>query len=144
MASILSLTEFFKIKLNAPMSNNRWSWGAIRDDQSAVYLSIWQDEIRRDIPKDPSSDTWADLLWSEEVWTRVNGATVARNERLKHIDLIKSGVPGFALIKIARDVKAMPREMKEFNSEYLISIMNNFRTTEDGVLQAQLGIKVPL
>jgi hypothetical protein len=144
MASILSLTEFFKIKLNAPMLNNRWSWGAIRDDQSAVYLSIWQDEIRRDIPRDPSSDTWADLLWSEEVWAQVNGATVARNERLKHIDLIKSGLPGFALIKIARDVKAMPREMKEFNSEYLISIMNNFRTTEDGVLQAQLGIKVPL
>jgi len=144
MASILNLTEFFKIKLNAPMLNNRWSWGAIRDDQSAVYLSIWQDEIRRDIPKDPSSNTWADLLWSEEVWAQVNGATVARNERLKHIDLIKSGVPGFALIKIARDVKAMPREMKEFNSEYLISIMNNFRTTEDGVLQAQLGDKVLL
>jgi len=144
MASILSLTEFFKIKLDAPMSNNRWSWGAIRNDQSAVYLSIWQDEIRRDIPKDPSSDTWADLLWSEELWAEVNGATIARNERLKHIDLIKSGLPGFALIKIARDVKAMPREMKEFNSEYLISIKNNFRTTEDGVLQAQLGNKVPL
>ena len=139
MSSILSLTEFFAIKLDAPMLNNRWSWGAVRKDQSAVFLSVWQDEIRRDDPKDPKSSTWADLLWSEEVWSRVNGATMARDERLKHIELIKSGIPGFALVKIARDVSAMPRQMKEFNSEYLISIKNNFRTTEGGVLQVELG-----
>ncbi len=142
MSSILSLTEFFKIKLNAPMLNNRWSWGAVSADKSVVYLSVWQDEIKRDVPKDPASETWVDLLWNEGLWSEVNGASMARDERSTHIELIKSGLPAYALIKIVRDVNAMPRQMKEFNSDYLIAIKNNFRVTEDGVLQAQLGERV--
>ena len=144
MSSILSLTDFYKIKLNAPMLNKRWSWGAIREDQSAVYLSVWQDEIKRDIPKDPTSLTWTNVMWTEEKWAEFTDSTLARNERVKHIELIKSGVPGFALVKVAKDIKAKPRAMKEFNSEYLLSIKNNFRMTENGVLQVQLGDRVPL
>jgi len=144
MASILSLTEFFKVKLNAPMLNNRWSWGSIKLDGSAVILSIWQDEIKRDDPKDPLSPSWVDLLWDEAHWNEVNGSTLARDERIKHIDLIKSGTPGFGLIKVARDINAMPREMKEFNSDYLITLKNNFRTTSNGVLQIELGQKFSL
>ena len=142
MRSILSLTDFYKIKLKAPMHNKRWSWGAVSEDKSAVYLSIWQDEIKRDIPKDPSSFTWTDVMWTEEKWAEFTDSTLARNERVKHVDLIKSGVQGFALVKVAKDVKAKPRAMKEFNSEYLISFKNNFRMTESGVLQVQLGDKV--
>lgn len=144
MASILSLTEFFKIKLNSPMLNNRWSWGAVRPDQSAVFLSVWQDEIKRDDQRDPNSKTWVDLLWDESLWAEVNGASMARDERVSHLNLIKSGIPGYALVKIARDPKAMPRQMKEFNSDYLISIQNNFRVTEGGVVQAQLGERVSI
>lgn len=126
------------------MLNNRWSWGAVSPDSSAVYLSIWQDEIRRDDPKDPKSPTWADLLWEESLWNEVNGASMARNERIQHIDLIKSGIAGYALIKIARDSKVFPREMKEFNSEYLICLKNNFRLTDKGILQVELGERFPL
>ena len=92
MASILSLTEFFEKKLAAPMVNNRWSWGAVKPDGSAVYLSVWQDEIKRDDPKDPKSPTWVDVLWDEKLWSEVSEASTARNERIKHIDLIKSGI----------------------------------------------------
>lgn len=144
MSSILSLTEFFKVKLNSPMLNNRWSWGAVKPDGSAVYLSVWQDEIRRDDPKDPQSPTWADVLWEEALWNEVNGASMARNERIQHIDLLKSGVPGYVLVKIARDAKAMPREMKEFNSQYLIRLKNNFRVTDKGVMQVEMGERFPL
>ena len=144
MSSILSLTDFYKIKLKAPMLNKRWSWGAISEDNSKVYLSIWQDRIKRDIPKDPRSDTWADVLRSEEEWSESTDFALARNERVKHIELIRSGMFGFALVKTAKDVKAKPRVMKEFNSEYLIAIKNNFRMTDTGVLQVQLGDKVPL
>jgi hypothetical protein len=144
MASILSLTEFFKVKLNAPMLNNRWSWGSIKSDGSAVILSVWQDEIKRDDPKDPLSPTWVDLLWDEVHWNEVNGGSLARDERIKHITLIKSGIPGFGLIKVARDIKAMPREMKEFNSDYLLTLKNNFRTTSSGVLQVEIGEKLSI
>lgn len=144
MASILSLTEFFKVKLNAPMLNNRWSWGSIKSDGSAVILSVWQDEIKRDDPKDPLSPTWVDLLWDEVHWNEVNGGSLARDERIKHITLIKSGIPGFGLIKVARDIKAVPREMKEFNSDYLPTLRNNFRITSSGVLQVEIGEKLSI
>jgi len=144
MASILSLTEFFKVKLNSPMLNNRWSWGAVKSDGSAVYLSVWQDEIMRDNPKDPKSTTWVNVLWGEALWNEVNGASMARDERIQHIELLKSGVPGYALVKIAKDVKAMPREMKEFNSEYLICLKNNFRVNDKGILQVELGERFSL
>lgn len=144
MASILSLTEFFKIKLNAPMLNNRWSWGAVRSDQSAVFLSVWQDEIKRDDQRDPNSQTWVDLLWDENVWAEVSGVSMARDERVAHLNLIKSGIPAYALVKIVRDPKALPRQMKEFNSDYLITIKNNFRTTDAGTVQAQLGDRIPV
>ena len=144
MSSILSLTDFYKIKLKSPMLKKRWSWGAVSEDKSAVYLSIWQDEIKRDIPKDPTSLTWTDVMWTEEKWAEFTDSTLARNERVKHVELIKSGVPGFALVTVAKDVKDKPRAMKEFNSEYLPSINNNFRMTENGALQVQLGDKVLL
>ncbi len=142
MASILSISEFYKLKLDAPMLNNRWSWGAIKKDRSAVFLSVWQDEIKRDDPRDPSSSTWVDVLWDEREWMSVNGGANARAERIEHINLIKEGTPAFALIKIAKDVKKMPREMKEFNSEYLIEILNNFRDDKNHRLQVQLGKQI--
>lgn len=144
MTSILSLTEFFENKLEAPMVNNRWSWGAVKPDGSAVYLSIWQDEIKRDDPKDPKSQTWVDVLWDEKLWSGVSEASTARNERIRHIDLIKSGTPAYALIKIAKDPKIIPREMKEFNSDYLVGLKNNFRLTDAGILQVEIGERYPL
>jgi hypothetical protein len=144
MASILSLTEFFEKKLEAPMVNNRWSWGAVKIDGSAVYLSVWQDEIKRDDPKDSKSSTWVDVLWDEKIWSGVSGASTARNERIKHIDLIKSGVPAFVLIKISKDTNIIPREMREFNSEYLVGLKNNFRLTDAGILQGELGDRYPM
>ncbi len=142
MGTILSLSEFYKLKLDAPMINNRWSWGAVKKDNSAVYLSVWQDEIRRDEPKNPDSSTWVDVLWDEDKWRSVNGGETARSERIDHINLIKSGTPAFALIKIAKDTNQIPREMKEFISEYLIEIINNFRTSSDGRVQVEIGKKV--
>ena len=81
-------------------------------------------------------------MWTEEKWAEFTDSTLARYERAKHIELIKSSVPSFAPVKVAKDVKAKTRAMKDFNSEYLISIENNFRFTGSGVLQVQLGDKV--
>jgi len=50
----------------------------------------------------------------------------------------------YALIKIAKDVTAIPRDMKEFNSEYLRIIKNNFFTDKDGRLIAELGDRLPV
>ena len=109
MGSFLSLTEFFKIRLGAPLANTRQSWGAYKSDQTAVYLSVWQDEIKR-----VDGITWVNVLGWDDI-----GSTFGREERIKHLDSIKAGMPAFALIKVAKDIKANPREMKEFKNPCL-------------------------
>jgi hypothetical protein len=84
------------------------------------------------------------VLWDETLWSDVSEASTARNERIKHIELIKMGAPAYALIKIAKDITVIPREMKEFNADYLIVLKNNFRLTGAGILQAELGNRYPL
>jgi len=132
MGSLLSLTEFFKIRLEAPLATTRQSWGAYKSDKSAVYLAIWQDEIKR-----VDGVTWVNVLGWDDI-----GSTFGREERIKHLDSIKAGMPGFALVKVAKDVKANPREMKEFNSDYVIAIKNNFRHPEGEMMQVELGERV--
>lgn len=144
MSSVLSITEFFKIRLNAPLLNSRWSWGAVSADKSAVYLSVWQDEIHRDDPKDPHSPTWVYVLWGEQEWKDKNDGSLARDERVRHLELIKAGTPGYAVVKVAKDVSAMPRQMKEYNSRYLIALKNEFRTDQYGRTQVMLDSKVDL
>jgi hypothetical protein len=34
--------------------------------------------------------------------------------------------------------------MKEFNSDYLVGLKNNFRLTDAGILQAEIGERYPL
>ena len=144
MASILSITEFFKIKLSAPLLNSRWSWGAVKSDGSGVYLSIWQDEIKRDDPKDPQSPTWVNVLWDEKAWIDSGGTSMARDERVRHLDLVKSGVPAYGVIKVAKNIGQRPRQMKEYNSEYLVELKNEFRMTDEGHMLIRVGNKVIL
>ena len=132
MGTLLSLTEFFKMRLGAPLATTRQSWGAYKSDQSAVYLAVWQDEIKR-----VDGVTWVNVLGWDDI-----GSTFGREERIKHLDSIKAGMPAFALIKVAKDVKANPREMKEFNSDYVIAIKNHFRQPEGEMMQVELGERV--
>ena len=133
MSSILSISEFFKIRLNAPLVNTRWSWGALSEDKKKIYLSIWADEITV-----ADGKTWVIILNNDL------NTSPAKQERIDHIDLIKNGLAAYALIKIAKDVTAIPRDMKEFNSEYLRIIKNNFFTDENGRLLAELGDRLPV
>jgi len=134
MGTLLSLTEFFKTRLGAPLTTTRQSWGAYKSDQSAVYLAVWQDEIKR-----VDGVTWVNVLGWDDI-----GSTFGREERIKHLDSIKAGMPAFALIKVAKDVKANPREMKEFNSYYVIAIKNHFREPEGEMMQVELGERIPI
>jgi hypothetical protein len=41
----MTLSQLFE-QLGAPLANVRWSWGAVRESDSAVFLRVWQDECR--------------------------------------------------------------------------------------------------
>lgn len=79
----MNLTELFAY-LGARLANNRWSWGAVRQADGAVFLRVWQDEWQR-----------VDGLCAVRITDNRNFADVPDNlgyaERLRHIDLLRGG-----------------------------------------------------
>jgi hypothetical protein len=41
-----SRAELFSY-IGAPLNNVQWSWGAVRETDSSVFLVVWQDENLR-------------------------------------------------------------------------------------------------
>ena len=103
----MTLTEFFAY-LEAPLANQRWSWGAVRPSDGAVLLRVWQDEQRK-----------MDGAWFTQVtfteFSKENPSSRGYAERLGHVELIRSGAPSYMVMCQARDVHANPREVASFD-----------------------------
>jgi len=124
--SILSHTEFMERRLNAPMKNIQWSYGAV-DSTGVVYLKIWLNEIKN----------YDGTRYSRVMWPNVNKKKPGMDERIKHIELIKNGAKAFGLICI-KDEDSEKLKVKEYRSEYVIELINEFRE-EEGFLLVKLG-----
>jgi hypothetical protein len=104
----MSLTELFK-KVDAPLANQRWSWGALRSDGSVV-LRVWQDR------KEKINDKWHMMIAHHEKYTD-NEDSLGYQERLSHIEAIKAGAKCYMIMCLAKDVDASPRTIKSFNEK---------------------------
>jgi hypothetical protein len=96
----MNKTDLFNY-LGAPLASQRWSWGARRARDGAIFLFTWQDESKK-IDAKP--------------YTLVDNATyvgdavgLGRAERLEHIELIRAGCPSFMVMGLALDPSASPR-----------------------------------
>jgi hypothetical protein len=96
----MNKTDLFKY-LGAPLANQRWSWGARRVRDGAIFLFTWQDESKRIEGKS---------------YTLVDNATyfgdavgLGRAERHEHIDFIREGAPSYMIMGLAVDRTASPR-----------------------------------
>jgi hypothetical protein len=107
----ISPTAFFD-KLKAPLKNARWSWGAVRPD-GAVILRVWLDEIRQKDNREFVPITYNKLFEDQE---RQHAGC---KERLEHLARIKNGAKSYMVICTAKDVAAIPRAIKTFNSNEL-------------------------
>lgn len=102
----MSLTDLFK-KVNAPLVNQRWSWGSIRPDGSVV-LRVWQDR------KEKINGKWYMMIAHHERYVE-NEDNLGYQERLAHIELIKSGAKCYMFMCLAENVNASPRKILSFN-----------------------------
>jgi hypothetical protein len=98
---MLSLTEMFA-SLGAPLANQRWSWGAERQNDGAVFLRVWQDESRK-LDGRRSVRLTANAFFAEKPDNLGNA------ERLRHVELIRSGRPAYLVMCVAVDPKVEPR-----------------------------------
>jgi len=123
----MTLTLFFLL-LGAPLANQRWSWGGVREDGSVV-LRVWRDEIKEGrvcvlrplSPGEAKSD---------------NGY----NERRRHLELIKAGARSHLVMCTAKDVNVRPRTIDGFDTD---SVYVGGELTEiDGEYWLELGGRV--
>jgi hypothetical protein len=86
----MKINAFFEKRLQAPLYNHVWSWGAINRKSGTIFLRVgsgWLDTY-------DDGKEWAVLLhpkWRE----KPNGGL---NERLQHLDLMRDGTPAYAVV----------------------------------------------
>ena len=104
----MSLTDLFK-KLEAPLANQRWSWGSTRPDGSVV-LRVWQDSKEK-------IDDKLHMMIAHDVKYTDNEENLGYQERLGHIEQIKNGAKCFMVMCLAKDPGASRRAIKSFNQK---------------------------
>jgi hypothetical protein len=101
----MSISSLFQ-RLGAPLANNRWSWGAERASDGAVFLRVWQDHK---------------FMEGDRSYFQVDRHTPAEigspglRERLRHIEQIRSGAPCFLVMCRAVDIHVVPRTIQDFD-----------------------------
>ena len=103
----MSITKFFE-RLGAPMKNQRWSWGSIRESDGAVFLKVWKDqqicEHRVRMVRLTHHGAYSD-----------HQNPLGYNERLKHVERVHGGSPCYLIMCRAKDPNASPRKMRNYD-----------------------------
>ena len=109
----LSPTAMFR-KLRAPLTNQFWSWGAVRED-GTVFLRVWQDE------RYPKNGKHFVRLINHAAYAG-NAANLGYQERLRHLQMIKDGAPAYLILCKAVDTNARPREIASFDEREVVKL----------------------
>lgn len=106
----MTISRYFE-KLGAPLVNNRWSWGAVGDDDS-VILRVWQHEKFKN---DRDGKHYYQLTHNELYKNRKDDN--GYQERLAHVRSIIDGSPCYMVMCRAKDPDVIPRKIGSFDTE---------------------------
>jgi hypothetical protein len=104
----MSISGLFR-SFGAPLANNRWSWGAQRDTDGAVFLRVWQDLKFID-----SDGRIYMLIFGPEA--KEPGTNLGYEERRRHTQAIRDGAPCFLVMCTSNDVDAKERTIDGFDA----------------------------
>lgn len=99
----------FFTRLGAPLANVRWSWGAVRRGDGAVFLRVWKDRMRRRDGVD-----FVQVTHNHAYLT--NQKNPGYRERQRHVDLVRAGAPSYLVMCEVEDADATPRKIASFDS----------------------------
>src|SRR4051794_31535353 len=100
----MTMADFFE-SVGAPLRNVRWSWGARRPKDGAIFLRAFKDESYTD----RDGQQWVQIAWQSGV------SGPGWNERQEHIASIVSGAQCLILMCEALDESAVPRKVGAFD-----------------------------
>ena len=130
----MSITKHFK-KLGAPLKNRVWSWGAISNQSSEIFLRVWQDEIR--IIEGKTCVRLTDI-------SKFGGTSdLGYRERLEHIKGVAQGYKCYLIFCVAKDTSVSPRKISSFIESEIFSTGILLRYEHDFWLQFEKGIPTP-
>ena len=95
--------------LGAPLTNFRWSWGAVRSADGAVFLRVWEDHIRTQ-----DGTQFAQLTYHARF--RDHPVNPGHRERLEHVARIREGATCYLILCRAVDATVRPRRIGWFNA----------------------------
>jgi len=130
----MTLSEMFK-RLGAPLVNTRWSWGAIRASDGAVFLRVWQDRVMKHEGKR--------YVLVARIKDRDKAPEkLGQQERLEHIERIREGAACYMVMCLVEDKDAIPRKIKSFNKE---DVFVGGEVIElDSIIYIELADRVPV
>ena len=105
----MSLTAYFE-RLGAPLKNSRWSWGAVRSSDGAVFFRVWQDRKVR-----LGGKTY--MMVTHHAAYVGNEGSPGYRERLEQLELARAGRPVYLVMCLVEDSEARPRTIKSFNKD---------------------------
>lgn len=104
----MSITRLFD-RLGAPLANSRWSWGAHRPSDGAVFLRVWQD-----LKVVEAGLIYAMVESKRPVW---GPSKPGYQERLRHLEMLRNGARCYLIMCTAVDIHAIPRKIEFFNDD---------------------------
>jgi hypothetical protein len=134
MAKPLPISEFFAQTLNAPLRNRIWSWGSVRETDGALFLRCWSDRIIQ-LEGGRAIEV---LRLGQNLLRRKPG----RLERERHVELLQSGHIAYAVVVMAVDVRASPRQILTYDDKSLFRL--GATVEKDGALYAKVVSEVPV
>ena len=96
----MSISSFFA-SLGAPLVNSRWSWGAQRPFDGAIFLRVFQEEKWIGDGRLHMAIGWGVELTAD-------GQRPGYHERMRHVAAIRAGAPCFMVMCSAQDPTAPP------------------------------------
>ena len=115
----LSISKFFDIKLNAPLKNIRWSWGAEHNDQDIIVLRVWGKELRNfELDGEQVKGYYvggASLYAGHKFFE--DDTRAGTNERRRHVEAIEQGSLCVMVVCQAKDYSADKWEIERYNDK---------------------------
>jgi hypothetical protein len=96
----MSISSFFA-SLGAPLVNSRWSWGARRPSDGAIFLRVFQEEKW-------IADGRLHMAIDWDVELMGDDKRLGYLERKRHVAAIRAGAPCFMIMCSAQDPSAPP------------------------------------
>jgi hypothetical protein len=119
----MSISSLFK-RLGAPLANNRWSWGAHRPSDGAVFLRVWQDL--------KFIDEGGRIHMLVANHSEGDGTTnLGADERVRQIERIRAGASCFMVMCVAHDVDVEARTIQDFDESDIFVGGNIVETPAD-------------